>query len=224
MTLANAGFTRDEDTTGTTLATHSAGSKEYPVAMQAGQSGHLIGTVPTYSWWIPGGVLTSSNKHFADIYNSSASTQIVEVRGLWAIPKTDVANAATVSVEIGLYKTTAAGSGGTANSYNASSTSSTTHHIMPMNSTDASVFSTANITARFAPTSGTPAGQKLWWAQYTPSEELSVGAVLFSLINLMPVEIDARRMTLNPGEGLLIKQGTVASSGSMAFLGQLVVY
>lgn len=222
MTLANDSFNRVADTTGTDLATHSVGSKEHPVTMQAGQSGHIIGSIPTFSWWVPGGVLTSANKHFADLYNSSASTQTVEVRGLWAIPKTDVANAATLSVEVMLMRTTAAGSGGTANLFNSGSTSSTSHIITPMNSTD--TYSTANITARFAPTSGTPTSGVLWWAQYIPSEELSVGAVFVSLTNLLPVEIDARRMTLHPGQGLLIKQGTVASSGSLAFLGALAIY
>jgi hypothetical protein len=222
VTLANDSFNRVADTTGTNLATHTIASKEHPVIMQAGPSGNIIGTIPTFSWWVPGAVVTSANRHMADIYNSSASTQTVEVRGLWAIPKNDVANAATLSVEIGLYKTTAAGSGGVANLFNSASTSTTSHIITPMNSTD--TYSTANITARFGPTSGTPAGQILWWGQYIPTEELSLGAAVFSVTNLMPVEIDARRLTLHPGQGLLIKQGTVATSGSLAFLGALAIY
>jgi hypothetical protein len=222
MTLANAGFNRDEDTTGTTLATHSVNSKDHPVVMNAGPSGHLIGTIPTFSWWVPGTVLTSANKHFCDIYNSSASTQTVEVRGLWAIPKTDVASAGVVSAEVLLIRTTAAGSAGTANLFNSGSTSSTSHIITPMNTTDS--YSTANITARFLPTSGTPSSGVLYWANYVFAEETNAAAYYSALTNLLPVEIDARRMTLHPGQGLLIKQGTVATSGSLGFLAALAIY
>lgn len=192
------------------------------MVVSAGPSGHIIGSAPTFSWWVPGGVLTSANKHFADIFNSTASTQTVEVRGLWAIPKTDVANAAVLPVEVVLCRTTAVASGGVANLFNSASTSTTSHIITPMNSTD--TYSTANITARFGPTSGTPTGGVLLWGQYIFPEETNAGTYICAMTNLMPVEIDARRLTLNPGEGLLIKQGTVASSGSLAFLGQLVIY
>jgi hypothetical protein len=222
MTLANDSFNRVADTTGTNLATHLIAAKEHPVVLQAGPSGHIIGTVPTFSWWVPGQILTSASKILADLFNSTASTQTVEVRGLWAVPKADVATAPAIAVEVGLYRTTAVGSSGVANVFSSGATS-TAHTITPMNSTD--TYSTANITARAAPlTSLGPAASALWWAQYVITEETNAGTMIAAMTNLMPVDLDARRLTLNPGEGLQVKMGTVASTGSMALIGQLVIY
>lgn len=222
MTLANDSFNRVEDTTGTNLATHLVSSKEHPVIMQSGPSGHLIGSVPTFAWWVPGQSVVASSKCIADLYNSTASTQTIEVRGLWAIPKTDVANAAVIATEVALYRTTAAYTSGVANVFSSGATS-TAHTITPMNSTDS--YSTANITARAGPlTSLGPTPAAIWWAQYVMTEELNAGTYIGANTNLMPVDLDARRLTLNPGEGLLVKTGTVASTGVIALLGQLVIY
>src|SRR4030043_196500 len=90
MTQANDSFLRTPDASGTQLATHLIGGKEYTVVMVADDSGHLQQTLPTYSWWVPG-VAVGASKLYADIFNASGSGKILEIRGIWAIPKTDVA-------------------------------------------------------------------------------------------------------------------------------------
>lgn len=225
MTLANDSFNRiaDTSTSGTPLATHQVAAKEYPVVMVADDSGHLQQTVPTYSWWVPGSAVGAS-KLYADIYNSSASTSIVEIRGLWAIPKTDVANAAAVAVEVGLYRTNTIGTTGVNFTYNGGVTS-TAHVITPYDTANAAstaVFGTSAVSARALPAGG--AGiSALWWAQYVMPEELNAGSAIAAFTNLLPVAIMSQRLTLNPGQGLLVKQGTVASTGSLAFLGQFTI-
>lgn len=224
MTLVNDSFNRiaDTSTSGTLLATHSVSSKEYPVVMIADESGHLQQTLPTYSWWLPG-VAAGASKLYGDIYNSSASTYLVEVRGIWAIPKTDVANAAVVAIEVLLCRTNAIGTSGTTNLYQ-TGTGSSQHNIAPFDTANSSApFSgTSTISARAVPAGGATIST-LWWSQYVFPEETNAGTYISAMTNLLPNTIMAQRLTLNPGQGLLIKQGTVASSGSMAFLSCLTV-
>ena len=222
MTLANDSFNRLPDTTGTDLATHSVASKEHPVTMNAGPGGHIVGTAPTFSWWIPPGVLTSANKHFADLYNSTASTQVINVIGLWPVPVADTTIGGVVGTQVILLRTTEASSGGTANLFNSGSTSTTSHIITPLNTTD--TYSTANVTARFAPTSGTPSAGVLYWARHIAVDEAIPAAYISAVTNLVLTDYNARPLTLHPGQGLLIKQGTVATTGSLGFLGHLVIY
>lgn len=224
MTLVNDSFNRiaDTSTSGTLLATHLVGSVEYPTVMIADESGHLQQTMPTYSWWIPGQAAAAS-KLFGDIYNSSASTYLVEVRGIWAIPKTDVANAAAVALEVMLCRTNAIGTSGTTNLYQ-TGTGSSQHTISPFDTTNSSSpFSgTSTVSARMLPAGGATIST-LWWSQYIMLEELNAGSYICGMTNLLPNTVMAQRLTLRPGQGLLLKQGTVATTGSMAFLTCLTV-
>ena len=184
-------------------------------------AGHQLGIVPTYSWWVPGSAVGAS-KLYADIYNSSASTGIVEFRGVWAIPKADVANAAVLPIEVGLYRTNAVGTGGAAFTYNGG-TGSSAHVITPLDTSNSSgVFGAAGVSARSAPTGGATI-TALYWAQYVFLEEISPATYVCAMTNLLPQTVVEQGVTLRPGQGMLIKQGAVASTGSVAFLGQFAV-
>ncbi|CAN0504271.1 unnamed protein product, partial [Phaeothamnion confervicola] len=134
--------------------------------MVADESGHLQQTLPTYTWWVPGAAVGAS-KLYADLFNASGSGKTLELRGLWAIPKTDVAVTGVVSVEIGLYRTSAVGTGGTAHTYNGGS-ASTTHVITPWDTANAAP--PTQVTARSLPTGGATISA-LYWAQYLSTEE-----------------------------------------------------
>jgi hypothetical protein len=196
------------------LAAHSLGGpRKYPVFMLADESGHLQQTLPTYSWWVPGAAVGAS-KLYADLFNASGSGKTLEIRGLWAIPKTDVAITGVVAVEIGLYRTSAVGTGGTNATYNGGG-ASTAHVIAPFDTKNAAL--PAQVTARAVPTGGATIAA-LYWAQYIFTEETNAGTYVAAMTNLLPNTIMAQRITLNEGEGLLIKQGSVAGLGSLAFL------
>lgn len=224
MTLANDSLNRiaDASTSGTPLATHLVDGKEYPVVMVADKSGHIQQTLPTYSWWLPGAVVGTS-KLYGDLYNSSASTAVVQIRGVWAIPKTDVAvTSGVLGIEIGLFRTNAIGTTGLLMNYN-STLGTTSHSVTPYDTNNSSaVFATTGISTRAIPAGGATIAA-LHWVQYVQTEETAVGTYVAAFTNLVPVAPMSQRITLNAGQGLLIKQGAVESTGTMAFMTQFTV-
>lgn len=198
---------------GATVATHLVAGKEYQVVVVADESGHIQQTLPTYTWWVPPAAVGAS-KLYGDLFNASGSGKVLEVRGVWAIPKSDVAVTGVVGVEVGLYRTSAVGTGGTAHTYNGGS-ASTAHVITPWDTQNASL--PAQVTARAVPTGGATISA-LWWAQYIMTEETNAATYIGAYTNLLPVGTMNQRLTLNEGQGLLLKQGTVAGVGSLAFL------
>ena len=214
-TLANDSVQKSADASGPLIATHAPGDgKEYQVVMVADDSGHIQQTLPTYSWWSAATAVGASKLH-ADIFNAAGSGKIIEIRGVWAIAKTDVAVTATLGVEIGLYRTTSVGTGGNAHTYNNGITAATST-ITPMDQNNAAL--PAQITARTAPTGGAALGS-IYWAQYIWTEETNAPATaISSFTNLIPVGTMNQRITIREGEGLLYKQGAVAAAGSIGFL------
>src|SRR3990167_1642017 len=101
---------------GATVATHLVGSKEHQVVMQADSDGHLLGSLATYYYMTPAAAVGASKLYF-DLFNASGSGKVIDVRGLWVIPKTDVDVTGALGVRIDLYRTSAIGTGGTAAAY-----------------------------------------------------------------------------------------------------------
>lgn len=200
---------------GATVATHNPGDgKEYQVVMVADDSGHIQQTLPTYSWWIPTAAVGAS-KLYGDLFNASGSGKLIELRGLWAIVDTDTAVTGAVGIEIMLVRTSTVGTGGTAPTYNGGSASST-GTIIPFDTANASL--PAQVTARALPTGGATIAA-FYWSQWVSGEEAATSSAnITSFYNLLPDTTMGQRIVLREGQGLLIKQGTVASVGNMAFL------
>jgi hypothetical protein len=207
--------------TGIAIAAHLIGGKRYQAFMPLDDSGHIQQTVPTYTWWLPPNAAAAS-KLYGDIFNPVGSGRILEVRGIWAIPKSDVAITATLGIEIGLYRTSSPGTNGTAYTYNGG-TASTAHVITPWDTNNAAL-TTAQVTARGAGLTAGATISALWWAQYIQPEETNAGTYVCAFTNMIPVGTMNQRLTLNENQGLLIKQGTVALVGSLAFLTLLTVF
>jgi hypothetical protein len=55
------------------------------------------------------------------------------------------------------------------------------------------------------------------------TEETNAATYISAYTNLLPIGTQNQRITLNAGQGMLIKQGTVVSAGSLAFLGLITV-
>ena len=194
---------------------HRVGQRNFPTVMVVDESGHIQQTLPTYSWWVPAATVGAS-KLYADLFNATGSGKTLELRGLWAIPKTDVAVTGAVAIEIGLYRTSTVGTGGTGATWNGGGTSAV-HVLTPFDTINA-LQPPAQVTARSLPTGGATISA-LYWAQYLFTEETNAASYIGAFTNLLPSTIMGPRVTLNPGEGLLIKQGSVAGAGSIAFLG-----
>lgn len=200
---------------GATVATHNPGDgKEYQVVMVADDSGHIQQTLPTYSWWAPTAAV-GANKLYADLFNASGSGKVIELRGIWAITDTDTAVTGALGIELLLLRTSAVGTGGTAPTYNGGS-ASTTGTIVPFDTNNSAL--PAQITARALPTGGATISA-FWWSQFVPGEEAATSqAYMTAFQNLLPSTAMGQRLTLREGQGILYKQGAIASVGNLAFL------
>src|SRR5256885_3676210 len=131
---------------GATLATHSPGGSnttEYQVVMPGNSSGFIGDTMPTYGLNIPQ-IGCAVNSYHWELFNHPSSGKTVTLRGLWPIPGLDVGNGVFNPERYAFYRTTAAGSGGTAATLE--STTTTLANFFRLNPGDASLSS--HISAR----------------------------------------------------------------------------
>ncbi len=200
---------------GATVATHTVAAKEHQVVMVADGSGHIQGSLPTYLYQTPAAAVGIDKLYF-DLFNAVGSGKIIDVRGLWLIPKTDVAVVGALGIRLDLYRTSAVGTGGTAASYKSATRDVAGGNISPMDTVNAAL--PAQVTARWLPTAGATISEWLI-ANYSAGEETPTSmAFLGQFQNLLPVLPFGQRLALNEGQGILIKQGAVAATGSMSFL------
>lgn len=198
---------------GATVATHNPGDgKEYQVVMLAGDGGHIHGTKPSYMLFVPVQAVGAS-KIFFDLFNATGSGKVIEVNGLWAVVKTDVAVTGTLGVELQVGRTTAVGTAGTAATY--AGTSFTACTISPKDTNNAAL--PAQITARMTPTAATAGAA--WWQNYLFTEETNVSSQVSQFFNLCPAQTtEFQSLTIRENSGIAVRQGTVASVGSLGFL------
>lgn len=199
---------------GATVATHNPGDgKEYQVVMVAGDGGHIHGTKPSYLMMVPPQAVAASKNYF-DLFNAAGSGKVMEINGIWAIPKTDVAIVGVVGVELQTARTNTVGTGGTGHAYNG--TSFAALNISPKDTGNAAL--PAQVTARFTPTGGA-AIQSALFGSYIFTEETNAGANLAQFFNLLPASTtELQSLTFREGFGLRVSQGTVAGLGSIGFL------
>lgn len=200
---------------GATVATHLVASKEHQVVMVADASGHVQGSLPTYLYQTPAAAVGIDKLYF-DLFNAAGSGKIIDVRGLWVIPKTDVAVVGALGIRVDMYRTSAVGTGGTAHSYKSATRDVAGGNISPMDTTNAAL--PAQITARWLPAGGATISE--WMiATYAAGEETATSMAFISQYqNLLPQLTFGQKLALNEGEGVLVKQGAVAATGSLSFL------
>ncbi len=198
--------------TGATVATHLVGGKEHQVVMQASASGHVEGSLDSYLALVPPHVVAASKIHF-DLWNGSASA-VIKVRGVWVIAAQDVANVAAVSVRLDWFRTSAAGTAGTAATYGSAST--TVAAINPKDTDNAAL--PAGVSLRDTPTGGATSAAWLF-NTYHGTEELQVHAALSQWSNVLPNPDRAEQeIAIRPSQGFAARQGAVASVGNIGFL------
>lgn len=214
MTLANDSILVTPGS-GASVATHLVASKEHQVVIQSDASGHLIGTLPSYYYTTPSAAVGASKLYF-DLFNAAGSGKIIDVRGIWMIPKTDVAVVGALGVRVDLYRTSAVGTGGTANAYKSATPDVAGGNITPLDTLNAAL--PAQITARWLPTAGATIAEWLI-ASYSMGEETATSmAYMTQYQNILPALTFGQKLALNEGQGILMKQGTIAATGSMGFL------
>ena len=200
---------------GALCATHLVNGKKYQVVMLADEGANVHGSLPTYMWATPLAVV-GANKLYADLFNATGSGKVIDIRGIWAIPKTDVAVAGALGIRLDLYRTSAVGTGGTAAAYKSATPDVAGGNINPFDTDNAAL--PAEITARHLPTGGATIAQWLFPTYSLGEETATSQAYMSQYQNLIPVLTVGQKLTLRENQGLLVKQGAVAATGNVQLL------
>lgn len=197
---------------GATVATHLISSKEHQVVMLAHANGHLLTDQPLYFFNIASAVhVAAASTQFWDIFNAHSSL-IVRVLMIQHIVNLETA-VTGVGFEWQLLRTTAIGTGGTAQTAWPADTTQT----------DIEVGSPIEITCRLKPTGGGTASTSLRW-YYTHSEETQAGNQLagggYDGMNIVPriLTDTGKGIVLRQNQGLRLNQETNSAAGNSAFL------
>jgi len=201
---------------GTTIATELIAGKEHQVVIQADNSGHLMGSLPSYLYTSPP-ITAGASKLWLDIFNATGSGKVMDIRGLWIIPKLDVALTGVVAVRLDLYRTSAVGTGGTAASTDSATVDVAGGNFTKFDETNTAV--PAQITGRVAPAGGATISRWLFPMNYSPEElGTSAGGYLIQGVNMVPMLTFGQKLAVRENTGLLIRQNSVASVGSASIL------
>ena len=200
---------------GATVATHLVSAKEYQVVMLADSDGQVHGSLETYGYATPNSVGGIDKLHF-DLFNAVGSGKKIDIRGVWIIPRTDVAVAGALGIRVDLYRTSAVGTGGTAAVYKSATRDVAGGNICPFDTNNAAL--PAQITARHLLTGGATISEWLFPTYSLGEETATSQAYMSQYQNLIPVLSVGQKLTLREGQGLLAKQGAVAATGNIGFL------
>lgn len=164
-------------------------------------------------------IAVGANKLLVDLFNASGSGTPLDLRGIWLVPKLDVAVTGVVGVRVDVYRTSAVGTGGNAaiRPENASASPDPAGGSFARFN-DAYPTLPSQITARVFPGGGATISRWLFPAGYMP-EETNPSPYLSSGMNLVPnFNGDGPRLMVPENSGLLLKQGPIASVGSVSII------
>ena len=209
MTLANDSIVVTPGS-GADVATHLAGGKEHQVMMHADADGHLRGTKPLYFYDIASQVhVASANTVHFDIFNADAS---LLVRVVSILQRPDIVTTVTgVAFAWLLERTTAVGTGGTAQTAWLPDTSQTALD--------------ADITCRSKPTGGATQSTDLRNYQIH-SEESNAGTIAIASMGgmerlpplLQNPALGGPGILLRQNQGLRCVQVTSSAAGNTGWL------
>lgn len=181
---------------GDVMATHTVSAKEYQAVIPCHASGHMRGTIPTYSWWRPF-TAGAANQRVIDIFNAVGSGVTVKLRKLFL--HHNQATVTGVPVNFDLSITSAAGTGGT---------TITGRKMDSVNDPNIP----AAVTARYNATGGATVSYDLCGISVHTEETLPATG-LAPMINWLAEGEDIGDIVLNPGEGFLVEQITSTTVG-----------
>jgi len=184
-------------------ATDASGTTPLPV--------DLIEPSAVFRMIVPSSAV-GANKVFFDLFNATGSGSTLRVRSVFAFVDSDTAVTGTLGVELNLTRTSAVGTGGTANT-----TEGTSLTALTISKLDPSMANlNANITARLAPTAGATAGA--WLGQrWVFTEETSAPAGIQGAIGADFIRNGGSDLLVPQNTGIRIVQGAVASVGNLGF-------
>lgn len=206
MSLANDSVAITEGS-GTTIATHLANGKEHQVVILADEMGQIIGSRDMYYYNIPSQVhVATANTVHWDLFNAT-STNLIRILSVKQMPNITTAVTGVV-FDWKLARTTAIGTGGTAQTAWLADTSQTALN--------------ASITLRAKPTGGATEGVIL--RNYSlSSEETNTGTIQIASqagLELIPDELkqNGHGLLIRPNQGIRCVQITSSNAGNTGWL------
>jgi hypothetical protein len=156
-----------------------------------------------YTLFVPEQAVGANAVHF-DLFNASGSTYTMYVESVVPVVSGDEAVTGVVAADVFLTRTTAVGTGGTANTREGTALDAAT-----ICATDSSQICPPEITARLTPSGGATAGAVLAHRSLF-TEETSSGTYT-------QVEMVKTPITVPEGKGIRVVQGAVASVGEIGW-------
>lgn len=187
---------------GATVATHLLGGKEYQVIMQAGPSGHILDSLPTYLAWA-NDVAHAQNKYHISILNPAASGKIVKLQKLFCV-NLQAAAVTGVMERFDIFKITA-------------------HSVGTLITSEAFDSTNAAPSATVRTGATVTEGNKLFGFT-TANEEVGATGTLISGTHIlagMNLLFEGRmiqEITLREGQGIAAKQITATTVGSFGWI------
>lgn len=168
-----------------------------------------------YTYQTPNAV-GGANKLHVDMFNASGSGKIIKILGIYPYIKTDVAVTGALAIRFDVTRTSAVGTGGTAASYKSATIDVAGGNITPADTSSANL--PAQITARHLPTAGATVSEWLFPGWCFVEETNAATYTCANRTNfLIDYQSSNQSLTLREGQGLLIRQGAVASVNNIAF-------
>jgi len=205
--------------TGSTAATQVVAGKEHQGMVVVDESGHIVGSLPTYFWTTPQAA-PAANKLHLDLFNDTGSGKIIKIQGIWAMGGLDTSPNATVGTKIDLYRTSTVGTGGTAWVYRSATANVDGGNVVPADTANAAV--PAQITGRHASAATVIAGATIddWvFPHFTMPDDVNTSqGYTTQRQNMIPELPWGQKWTIREGQGLLLKQGAAPGVGAIRFL------
>ena len=159
-------------------------------------------------------IAVGSNKNFWDIFNPTNSNYALIIYSIYCLPKTDVAVTGTLGVRFDFYRTSSAGTGGTSGTDRSVLPNVPT--FVPMDTARCRELGILAGIFRSAPTGGANVLHYVG-RNYIFPEETNAQTNAHQHFNLLPDTGSGMPFIIHDGEGLLCKQGSVASVNSFTF-------
>jgi hypothetical protein len=179
-------------------------------------SGCSSAAVPVlYAWSTPDSV-GGANKLHADIFNATGSGKIMKIHGIYPIIKSDVAVTGVVAIRFDILRTSAVGTGGTVAAYKSATADVAGGSISPFDTNNAAL--PAQLTARHLPTAGATVSEWIKRGACFPEETNQATYICSGQTEFLYGPNHALQLlTIREGQGVLIRQGAVASVNNIAF-------
>lgn len=220
MTLPNDSVTVTPGA-GATIATHLASGKEYQVNMVADADGHIQGSAPIYLLFQQPRVLGTSASDQWDLFNATGSGKVIRIRALYPSLIQTAATAFTASFQFELRRTSAVGTGGTAHTFEATTTPAAgAVNVARISTVDPTL--PAQITARSLPTGGATNAAHLFNITLH-AEETQPSSHQLQLVNWLPELPGDPPFELQEGQGIKLRQTSVVASTGLS-IGWLVAF